>query len=216
MSWTVDRDRAQSFADRNLGSGTGKTGAPAARLVAWPRGGSGGGNRFAWANARPGRRLPARSRRPLAARGAARGDAGRRWMPAVHLRGRHRHRCTRPGGARAAGQRASARHLASDCRSRLDTAAVLWPVSTPAWRGRWWPRSAITASTSTTCWRSSRRWPRRRCWAFTGRCAGSASKLDRGSRLLADGRLLPIQTPPPPPRCTSSRLHRRRCGRSSR
>ena len=120
MSRTVDRERAQWFAECNLGYGAGKTAAPTARLIVCPHGGSGGSNGFAWANAHLGGCLPPRIRGPLAAGGAVRGDAGRRWAPSVHPRVRHRHRSTRPGGSRAAGQRASAPHLASDCRSRID------------------------------------------------------------------------------------------------
>ena len=117
---TVDRERPNGSPTVTSVPEPGRPGTPTARLVAWPHGGSSGGNRFARANARPVRRLPARSRRPLAAGGAVRGYAGRRLVPAVHPRGRHRHRSTRPDGSRAAGQRASARHLASACRSRLD------------------------------------------------------------------------------------------------
>jgi hypothetical protein len=79
----------------------------------------------------------------------------------------------------------------------LTLAAIHWPVSTSEMAGPVVVSLGKHGIHRYECWRSSRRWPQRRCWAFTAQCAGSATKFDQGSQLLADGPTIGRRTPPP-------------------
>ena len=213
MSWTVDRERAHGSPNVTSATEPGRRGSNGSgdNLPPWRVWRQ---QRVLVGDARPGGRLPARIGGPLAAGGAVRGDAGRRWAPsAISIQG---DTVTAPFGLTGLAllARASAPHLASACRSRIDDRghplAGLDVGQSGAGGGL---ARQSTASTSTTCWPSSRRWSRRRCWAFTGQCAGSRRNSIGVAGSADGGDRRPSHTTT---KLYESRwLHGRRCWRSS-